>query len=236
MPWTALAARALMKTRACNSVIAELQNAGLVRVGGDGVGCTYTFRLLREGWLRVDRLSSATPKPMAPTTLGSYEYDVALSFAGEDRRHAEELAKILQTSGVSVFYDTFEEARLWGMDLGAHLHQVYSEDARYVVIFASAAYAGKAWTNHERIAAQSRAIREKGSDYILPVRIDDTRIPGLADTCGYVMIERGIPYIFCPAHGGVPQVQPPGIDSLRSLAVVLASRVLAAHLVSRRDT
>ena len=31
------------------------------------------------------------------------EYDVALSFAGEDRKHAEELADLLNTKGYSCF-------------------------------------------------------------------------------------------------------------------------------------
>ena len=33
------------------------------------------------------------------------QYDVALSFAGEDRPYAEQLANRLQTGGHSVFYD-----------------------------------------------------------------------------------------------------------------------------------
>jgi hypothetical protein len=36
-----------------------------------------------------------------------YEFGVALSFAGEDRAHAEGLAKLLRDSDVRVFYDEF---------------------------------------------------------------------------------------------------------------------------------
>ena len=35
------------------------------------------------------------------------EYDVALSFAGEDRAHAEALASSLRDNGARVFYDEF---------------------------------------------------------------------------------------------------------------------------------
>ena len=36
-----------------------------------------------------------------------YTYEVALSFAGEDRAFAEALAKGLRDAGVKVFYDDF---------------------------------------------------------------------------------------------------------------------------------
>jgi hypothetical protein len=124
-----------------------------------------------------------------------YEYDVALSFAGEDRTHAEELADLLDHADVAVFYDAYEKATLWGEDLFVHLHEVYSQKARYVVMFTSIHYRDKVWTNHERCAAQERAINEKGTSYILPVKIDDTPIPGLPTTVGYLSIKEGIPEI-----------------------------------------
>lgn len=41
------------------------------------------------------------------------------------------------------------------------------------------------WTNHERQSAQARAIRQH-SEYILPAKFDDTQIPGLLPTIGYI--------------------------------------------------
>ena len=38
-----------------------------------------------------------------------YKYDVALSFAGEQRRQVEALAEILRANDVRVFYDSFEQ-------------------------------------------------------------------------------------------------------------------------------
>ena len=32
----------------------------------------------------------------------------------------------------------------------------------------------KEWTNHELRSAQARALQEKGNDYILPIRVDET--------------------------------------------------------------
>lgn len=119
----------------------------------------------------------------------NFEYDIALSFAGEDRRLVGRLAKMLGDSGVRVFYDEYEQAALWGKDLYQHLQSVYRDRARYCLIFVSKAYAAKLWTRHELREAQSRAFRESG-EYILPVRLDDTEIPGLSATTGYIDIRK----------------------------------------------
>jgi hypothetical protein len=113
------------------------------------------------------------------------QYDVALSFAGEDREFVEAVAQSLKDAGVSVFYDGFETVDLWGKDLVEHLGKVYSEDSHFVVMFVSRHYAEKAWPTHERQFALSRALKGD-KERILPVRMDDTEIPGLAPTIAYL--------------------------------------------------
>jgi hypothetical protein len=75
---------------------------------------------------------------------------------------------------------------LWGKDLYAHLSEIYQDQAKYCIIFASREYAQKSWTSHERQNAQARALRDKGNEYILPVRFDDTDIPGIPSTIVYL--------------------------------------------------
>lgn len=41
-------------------------------------------------------------------------YEVALSFAGENRGYVREVACALQARGIAVFYDEFEKIDLWG--------------------------------------------------------------------------------------------------------------------------
>lgn len=118
-------------------------------------------------------------------TENEYDYDVALSFAGEDRAYVDEVAKILHALGVRVFYDKYETTDLWGKDLYSHLDDVYRKRSRYCVIFISDAYAKKLWTSHERQSAQARAFESSG-EYVLPVRFDDTEIPGVRPTTGYL--------------------------------------------------
>jgi hypothetical protein len=122
---------------------------------------------------------------------GDYQYDVALSFAGENRPIVEQLAVLLEAEGLEVFYDNFKKSDLWGRDLFQHLDDVYANQARFCVIFVSEAYAKKAWTNHELKSAQSRAFLQKNEAYILPVRLDDTEIPGIRPTMGYLDLRPG---------------------------------------------
>lgn len=117
--------------------------------------------------------------------MREYEYDVALSFAGEDRHHVEALAQLLEKNGYKVFYDKYERAQLWGENLYDYLSETYKDKARYCVMFVSKHYAQKVWTNHERQSAQARALEENVA-YILPVRLDDTEIPGILPTVGYL--------------------------------------------------
>jgi hypothetical protein len=128
------------------------------------------------------------PKPRKQ----DFEYDVCLSFAGEDRGYVGKVAAELIGRGIRVFYDEYEEAALWGKDLYEHLHQVYSELARYCVIFISKHYGAKLWTSHERKSAQERAFKQH-AEYLLPARFDDTPLPGMRDTVGYVPLANRTP-------------------------------------------
>lgn len=113
------------------------------------------------------------------------EYDLALSFAGEDRDIVERCAEGLRDAGYRVFYDRWEQHDLWGKDLTAHLDSVYQDKARYCLVFISKHYVTKAWTRHELRSAQARALNER-AEYILPIRLDDTRVPGLPENICYV--------------------------------------------------
>lgn len=128
---------------------------------------------------------SMTARREASRHKAQRAYDVALSFAGEERGYVEKVAERLKGLGVTVFYDRFEQVNLWGKDLAEHLGNIYSKDSRFVVIFASRAYAGKAWPTHEKRFALSRHL-SGGGQSILPVRFDDTEIPGIPPTIGYL--------------------------------------------------
>jgi len=134
-------------------------------------------------------MSSATPASGFTDT-----YDVCLSFAGEQRDYVELIATELKRAGLDIFYDHDEDIapKLWGRDIGEYLDYVYRKGSRFCLMFISEDYAKKAWTTHERRSALARVI-EEGSDYVLPARFDDTDLPGLRPTTGYVDLRQVAP-------------------------------------------
>lgn len=134
---------------------------------------------------KIPKSSTITNPFDNSTNASNCEYDIAISFAGEDRKVAEEIAEKLKARGTKVFYDKYEKATLWGKDLYEHLNDVYKNKATFCLMVISNSYRDKQWTNHERKAAQARAFSQN-KEYILPLKLDDTEIPGLNETIGYV--------------------------------------------------
>ena len=64
-------------------------------------------------------------------------FDVALSFAGEDRRNAAKLEELLRAEGLRVYFDGEEQSDLWGKRLRRRLADVYTKESRYCVILVS---------------------------------------------------------------------------------------------------
>jgi len=97
----------------------------------------------------------------------------------------QQVAETLTLAGIRVFYDKYEETNLWGKNLVDHFNEIYSKQAKFCIIFISRHYAAKSWPNTERQAAQASAIMAR-QEYILPVRLDDTILPGLPSSVAYV--------------------------------------------------
>ena len=143
----------------------------------DGFRCVYTSK--PESANR-HRLTSREDSP---------EYQVALSCAGEDRAYVRAVAEFLERNHISFFYDEFEEARPWGKDLYEYFDAIFRQASRYCVMFISEHYARKVWPTHERRSAFARALEQK-DEYVLPARFDDTQIPGLPPTVGYIDLRK----------------------------------------------
>jgi hypothetical protein len=162
----------------------------------EGLAAMFNLYLKNDGFIAQPsgRVSGRTIcKVVSLTGAGLGEaYEVVLSFAGEDREYVEKVAEILRANEVSIFYDNFEEASLWGKNLTEHLHKVYSSSARYCVMFVSKHYAEKVWPTHERRSAFEKAIESK-EEYILPARFDDTEIPGLHKHIAYIDLRKKAP-------------------------------------------
>jgi hypothetical protein len=145
------------------------------------------LELNRTHWAVKD---GSVPGPMREQLQPSY--DVVFTFAGENRGYVEQVANYLLSQGVKVFYDQYEEASLWGKDLAEHFDFVYRRSGRYCVMFISKHYVEKMWTRHERRAALARALQER-KEYVLPARFDDSEVPGILPTVGYISLTANSP-------------------------------------------
>lgn len=114
------------------------------------------------------------------------KYDICLSFAGEDRVYVEEVAHHLKELGLRYFYDNERQHELLGEELTEYLDKVYREESRFCVMFVSKDYVRKIWTIHERRSALARGLQDPHKPYVLPVRFDDTPVPGLRPSIGYL--------------------------------------------------
>ncbi len=114
-----------------------------------------------------------------------FKYDIAISYASEDREIVEQYAHLLKENNVKVFYDSFEKSDMWGKDLHEGLDDIYRRQAAFCVIFISKRYTEKSWTVRERISALGRAF-EEDREYLLPVKLDGTDIPGVLPSVVFV--------------------------------------------------
>lgn len=156
-------------------------------------GYRETERLrARRTETRAAPVGPQPPKSLPETTLrqndvsprNDHQYQVALSYASEQREYVVEVAQQLKDRGISVFFDGFEKSTLWGTSAAEVFHKVFAEQSAYVVMFISKEYIAKEWPRHERRATLSRMIKEH-REYVLPVRFDDTKIDGLPDDVIY---------------------------------------------------
>jgi len=157
----------------------ELQRKGLIEYKEDAQIVQFTF----YGLEYVDTLKKSTDFDI--NMFSKPKYQIGLSFAGEDRLYVDQVANELKSLGVSVFYDNYEQVDLWGKDLYQHLNDVYKNKCEYCIVFISEHYAKKLWTIHELKSAQTKAFNEN-KEYILPAKFDDTELPGVNSTVGYI--------------------------------------------------
>ena len=120
------------------------------------------------------------------------QFDVALSYAGEQRNYVEKVANILERKGLSIFYDKFFQSHLWGKNLSIYLHDVFSKKSSFCIMFISKDYVEKAWPTHERKAALEKQVAVE-KEYILPVRFDDTIVPGFSEDISYIDANKTLP-------------------------------------------
>ncbi|MGI9256684.1 MAG: TIR domain-containing protein [Salinispira sp.] len=121
--------------------------------------------------------------------MNTETYHVALSYASEQKEYVDKVAEVLQSLNVRYFYDKNEEVPLWGKNLPEVFQNVFEGgQSHFVVVFVSEEYIEKFFPKIELGFSISRQIQEK-KEYILPVRFDDSKIPGLPGTLKYIDLQ-----------------------------------------------
>jgi len=130
------------------------------------------------------------PSPEPPAK----RFAVALSFPGEHRSFVKAVSDELKQRliGEEVFYDEDYAHELPRPDMDTYLQTIYLEQTELVVAFLCAEYAAKQWCGLEWRAVKE-LIKQRQTDTVMPVRFDDTHIPGLFSIDGYVNAELSNP-------------------------------------------
>lgn len=114
----------------------------------------------------------------------SSQFAVALSYASEDEALVKGVYRYLRSRNINTFFAPARTSQLWGKD-EKEFERIYGPGSRFVVPFVSEHYKRKELPRLEFRAALREA-RHRVEEFILPVRIDDTPLPGLRRKTQYV--------------------------------------------------
>jgi hypothetical protein len=103
------------------------------------------------------------------------EYDFAISFAGENRDLAREIARQLGILDAHVFYDEHFEANFLGRVWSAQFERIFGRDSRLVVCLLDKHYREKIWPTFERECFLPRV----PDGDVIPIFLDDTVFVGI---------------------------------------------------------
>jgi hypothetical protein len=105
----------------------------------------------------------------------TYQFDFAISFAGENRVLAKHLAEHLEMLDASVFYDENFEANYLGKAWSAEFNRIFGLDSRFVVCILDEHHLKKIWPTFERECFSARV----ADGDVIPIFLDDTKFVGI---------------------------------------------------------
>lgn len=104
-----------------------------------------------------------------------YEWDVALSFAGENRELARCIANNLEILDARVFFDEYFEANFLGRTWSTEFKKIFADTSRLVVCLLDTHHKEKIWPTFERECFQPRV----PDGDVIPIFLDDTPFVGI---------------------------------------------------------
>jgi len=142
-----------------------------------------------RAWQQKRALQLKAPTSDLPISQLGKRFLVALSFSGDRRVFVEQVAHHLAvTLGRDrVLYDGFYEAEFARPNLDTHLQRLYHDDSELNAVFLCAGYETKEWCGLEWRAIRD-LIKLRQTESVMPLRFDETEVPGLFSIDGYVWI------------------------------------------------
>jgi hypothetical protein len=114
-------------------------------------------------------------------TSNDYQFDFAISFAGENRELAKNIADLLTLLDCTVFYDEYYEANYLGQTWSKQFSDIFGNQARYVICLLDINHSEKIWPTFEREIFIPRVKEES----VIPIYLDDTVFADISkDTIG----------------------------------------------------
>lgn len=104
-----------------------------------------------------------------------FEFEFAISFAGENRDLARMIADQIEMLDCSVFFDEYFEANFLGKAWHKNFAQIFGEKSRFVVCLLDVNHLNKIWPTFERECFEPR-VKDAA---VIPVYLDDTAVPGI---------------------------------------------------------
>ena len=104
------------------------------------------------------------------------KFDIAVSFADEQRAYVERTVVAAKALGLEVFYDKDVGVDWWGNDFVVEQRKIYGEAALFVVPFISKDYLRRPFPMDEFSAAMVKAVGRR-HPYILPVLVGEVIVP-----------------------------------------------------------
>ena len=111
-------------------------------------------------------------------------YDVIFSLAGEQKQLGQEIKNILASNTLKCWIYTEHEHTFPGKDQTVIFEKLFKEKSDFCVVLISKDYVEKEWPTLEGKYIKDRWMRDE--NYLIPVIIDDTKLPGLPDLTGYI--------------------------------------------------
>lgn len=107
--------------------------------------------------------------------LLTFDWDFAISFAGENRALAKTIVDLLEILDCTTFYDEYYEANYLGTAWSQQFKEIFGSKARYVVCLLDSYHAEKIWPTFEREIFTPRV----DDAAVIPIYLDDTPFQGI---------------------------------------------------------